>query len=170
GDGQTGKELFALLGHGWIVNAVTFSPDDKRLATASADGSVRVWDADGGRPLVTLAGHTREVTGVLWAPDGRHLASCSADHTVWLWEAPGPRDREPAVFVYKGHTREITDLAFPPDGKQLLSASADGSVKFWDTQTDPEALTLHDFPGMVFAVALSPDGRQLACGVEDQTV
>jgi WD40 repeat protein len=64
---------------------VTFSPDGTRLASASGDNTVRLWDARDGQPLVTLAGHTNVVAHVTFSPDGTRLASASWDHTVRLW-------------------------------------------------------------------------------------
>src|SRR5260370_32168433 len=77
------------LGHLGIVYAASWSPDQSRIATASEDSTVGIWDASTGARLSTLSGHTGTVYAVAWSPDGTTLASASADATVRLWDA-GP--------------------------------------------------------------------------------
>ena len=66
---------------------MAWSPDGRHLASASADKTVRVWDASSGQTLLTYSGHTGTVASVAWSPDGKRLASASEDQTVqvWLW-------------------------------------------------------------------------------------
>jgi WD40 repeat protein len=79
--------LLSLQGHTSIVSSVAFSPDGKRLVSGSADGTVKMWDAQTGQETLTLHGNTRWVSSVAFSPDGKRLASASLDKTVKVWDA-----------------------------------------------------------------------------------
>ena len=64
-----------------------FSPDGKRLASGSADKTVKVWEVQTGQEALTLKGHTSGVWSVCFSPDGKRLASASGDKTVKVWDA-----------------------------------------------------------------------------------
>ena len=66
---------------------MAFSPDGTRLASASSDRSVRLWDAATGAAVATLAGHTDAVISVAYSPDGKHVLSGSDDTTVKIWDS-----------------------------------------------------------------------------------
>jgi tetratricopeptide (TPR) repeat protein len=95
-DARTGETTATLRGHTGVVTQVAFSPDARRLATSSADGTAKVWDVRTGQELLTLAGHTSVVSGVAFSPDGRRICTSGVDGTVRVWDAK-PSGEEPAA-------------------------------------------------------------------------
>lgn len=70
-----------------MLHAAGYSPDGKRIITASQDGTARVWEAESGRELLELRGHTNEVTSATFSPDGQRVLTGSLDGTARLWAA-----------------------------------------------------------------------------------
>jgi len=68
----------------------SFSPDGKRIATASYDRTGRIWDAESGAPLMILGGHDGEVSHIRYSPDGRHVVDASFDMTARIWDVSLP--------------------------------------------------------------------------------
>jgi WD40 repeat protein len=145
---------------------VAFSPDGQRLASASDDQTVKIWDSATGNELLPLKGHTRPVDAVAFSPDGQRLASASSDQTVRIWDSATGKE----LLVFKDHSGPVQGLAFSRDGQRLASASYDQTVKIWDSSTGKELLALKGHEGGVFGVAFSPDGQRLASASADQTV
>jgi len=158
--------LRVLSGHTGEVTGVTFSPDGALLTTASADGTVRLWDGATGQHRSTVTGHTDWVTGVAFSPDGTLLATASADHTVRLWDPTTGQHRT----TLTGHTDWVRAVAFSPDGTQLATTSDDRTARLWDPTTGQHRTTLTGHTGSVRAIAFSPDSTLLATTSIDHTV
>ena len=79
--------LQTLEGHSSLVSSVAFSRDSTRLASASYDKTVKIWDVSTGACLHTLEGHSNEVNSVAFSHDSTRLASASYDSTVKMWDA-----------------------------------------------------------------------------------
>ena len=114
-------------GHAKSVNGVSFSPNGKMLATASADKTVKLWDTSTGKEIQTLKGHTNEVRWVSFSPDGKMLATASSDNTVKLWDTSTRQE----IKTLTGHRDAVWGVNFSPDGKMLATASADKTVRLW---------------------------------------
>jgi WD40 repeat protein len=77
---------YTLRGHKATIVMATFSPDGKRIASASEDGTVRVWETATGKEYMCLRGHTGPVTKVVFLRDGKRVVSAGKDGAVRVWE------------------------------------------------------------------------------------
>jgi WD40 repeat protein len=84
-------------GHLLGAHRVTFSPEGRRLATASVGReAVRLWDVSTYRELITLAGQASSIAFVAFSPDGCWLAACGEEGQLYLWRAPSWAEIEAA--------------------------------------------------------------------------
>jgi hypothetical protein len=107
--------------------SATFSPDGRQIATASADGTAKVWEARTGECLFTLNGHSDQVMSVSFSPDGRRIVTGSRDQKAKLWDAKSGKE----LLTLKGHRGWVITVAFSPDGQRIVTASSDGTAKVW---------------------------------------
>jgi WD40 repeat protein len=159
-----GQEPLTLKGHTGIVLSVAFSADGTRLVSASADQTVKVWDATSGQETLTLKGHSKLVFSAVFNDDGKRLASASVDQTVKVWDATSGLE----AITLRGHTDQVTSVAFSKDGAWLASASLDRTVKIWDATSGRETIKLNRLNSPSYCVAFSADGKRLAAASSDE--
>jgi WD40 repeat protein len=159
-----GQRLYELAGHTDIVHSVQFSPDGARLATASQDGTARIWDLASRREIFKIPVGASENIAIAFSPDGKRLAATGIENTVTIWDTESSKE----LLTLRGHAAPVVGLAFNPDGTQLVSVSprSEAELRIWDSITGEELLGLED-AGAVIAVAFSPDGKRLAMGSEE---
>jgi DNA-binding beta-propeller fold protein YncE len=148
--------LLTLEGHSNGVSAVQFSPDGSKLASASRDDKVMVWDASTGAHLHTLEGHSDWVTAVQFSLDSSKLASASWDKKVMVWNP----STGACLRTLEGHSDRVNAVQFSPDGSKLASAAHDNKVMVWDLNMNLPDQTI-DVGRSMSDLAFSPDGFYL---------
>lgn len=152
-----------LNGHQRGVNSVDFSPDGKRIITASDDGTARLWDLSG-KQLVEFKGHQKPIRSVSFSLDGQHIATASADGTARLWDLNGKQ-----LVEFKEHQGEVNSVSISPDGKHLATAGDDGTTRLWNL-SGKLLVEFERHPALVKSVSFSPDGQHIATAGDKGTV
>jgi WD40 repeat protein len=157
--------LLSLGGHTAGVIAAAFAPDGRRIVTASADKTARVWDARTGRPVVTFKGHADIVQSARFSPDGERIVSAGDDKTAKVWDAKTGT----VLQTLGGHAAGVTAAAFSPDGARIVTASWDDTAKVWDAKEGREIFALKGHSFHVKSAAFSPDGARIVTASFDAT-
>src|SRR5262249_51323678 len=161
------RERF-VLNHEDGVYSAMFSPDGKRIVTASWDKTARLWDAETGKPIgEPLKGHTDFVPRAAFSPDGKRIVTASYDETARLWDA---ETGKPIGEPLKGHENNVLSAAFSPDGKRIVTASPDWTARPWHAETAaPIGEPLKGHENYILSAAFSPDGKRIVTASRDRT-
>jgi WD40 repeat protein/serine/threonine protein kinase len=138
GDGApTALHAPPLVGHEGPITEIAYSRAGDLLASASEDGTVRLWEPGRGECLYRLNGPAVHANSVCFSPDGKRVAAAFADGTVIIWDT---QTGEEALSMRRQLLRAVGSVAFTPDGRFLfasgpLSGGGIHGVKVWDGGT-----------------------------------
>jgi len=153
-------------GHAAGVPAVAVSMDGSRIATASFDTTVKLFDTSSGQLVRTIVAHDVAARAVAFVPGSGYLVSGGFDGVGRIWD---PADGS-LLFTLSGHGGAVSSVAVSPDGARVATGSADGTIKVWNAADGSLVGTLSGHAGWIYTVAFSPDGTLLASGGEDGTI
>jgi WD40 repeat protein len=145
---------------------LAFGPGGK-LALASVDGTVRVWDVDGtASPVVIRQPKGTLSTSVAFSPDGGRIA-VGGSEKVMVFSTDGRTEPQ----IYRGsESFTYTSVAFSPDGRRIAAGTDERTIRIWDLSDHTRGLALGGHYSVVRDLAFSPDGRRLVSGSDDATV
>ncbi|KAJ6546857.1 WD40-repeat-containing domain protein [Mycena capillaripes] len=134
------------------IRGLSFSPDDRRFATASDDSSVRIWSFQERRVESILTGHGWDVKCVEWHPTKGLLVSGSKDNDIKFWD---PRTGTVLSTLHQ-HKNTIQALSWSPNGDMVASASRDQTVRVFDIRAMKEFRTFKGHKKEVCSVTWHP--------------
>ncbi|RSM04365.1 hypothetical protein CDV31_010067 [Fusarium ambrosium] len=173
-DVQTGEQVCVLDhsahedGIDVYIRSVSFSPDDKCLATGVENKRIYLWDIKTSTILAQFEAHEQDVYSIDFSPDGRSIVSGSGDRTVRLWDVDTG-----ANTLTLSAVDGITSVAFSPDMQLIAAGLLDKSVTIWETSTGARLTRLGGPEGhadSVYSVAFSPDGEIIVSASLDKTI
>jgi WD40 repeat protein len=162
-----GKLIRRVTEHKDLIYRVAFSPDGSRWATASADGSCRVYASETGKLIAHFDGHSRAVLALAFFPDGKTVVSVGVDQTLQLWEAASGKH----VRTLDNHTAAVNDVAVCPVSPAnapivVASVGEDRTVRLWQPTTG-RLMRFTRLESVPRVVAWSAKGDRLLVGCND---
>lgn len=147
-------------GHTSTVWQVKFMNQGRQLISASADGTLRIWQADG-TLMSTLSGNGSPFQDVALSSDQATIAAVDSDGFLYLWRQDGtPLDH------WSAHNQPLRTVAFAPDGQTLATAGEDATIKLWRWQNRALLQSFSSDRGGIQDLLFSPDGQTLISGDE----
>ncbi|MEO1379788.1 MAG: hypothetical protein AAFU69_05475, partial [Pseudomonadota bacterium] len=137
------------IGHNALVKALSFSSDDKLLASASWDGTVRIWDWKSGRLLRTFTGAGSQAETVAFQPTSERTLATGDERGVYVWDALSGNE------VARLELPSVSEVAWTPDGSGLVVATWRGTY-YWSPIHSPQAIQMSSVDAR--SVSVSPDG------------
>ncbi len=161
GGGETTPQLS---GHHGGVDSLAFSPGGEQLATASGDGTVKLWDLPERSERLTLRGHANSARAVAFRLDGKALATVGFAPEVFLWELPSGKKLQ--TFQGAGDVSE--KVFFSPDGRWLAAVALNrlhgAGLSLWDLETGGLQSMIRAGDG---TYAFSPDSKKIVFAGND---
>ncbi len=153
--------------HDRTVYRSEYSPDGTLVASASPDGTARIWDRASGAQRLRIDGHKGSVASVSFHPGEPLIATAGGDQTIRIWD----RDSGAPRGVLRGHGGPVHALEFLAGGDRLASVSSDLSVRVWDwAQPERAPVVLRGHAGTIYGLDVHPDGQHVVSGALDRTV
>ena len=154
--GRGGAASRVLAGHAWGLMAAAVSPDGKLVATASRDGTAKLWDLATGIPVVTFGG-ADPLLSIAYSPDGKTVVTANGTAKadggfVRLWEPTGPVRHTLKFDSTANHA------AFSPDGSLVVTCTDKNGAALWNTTSGALVAKLGDPASSALEAAFSPDG------------
>ena len=163
-------ELVLQDGHSQGINQVAFSHDQRWLASASSDHTVKLWDLSSGLEVRTFTGHSDEVKAVAFSPDAHLLASAGDDNNVKLWDVS--TGKELFTLPTGNHPSGIMKVAFDSTGQKLISLNQDRTVITWDVSTGRQLsqFSAGGTSGILYGADLSSNSQYALSNAVDPTI
>ena len=174
-DSKTNTSKHILKGHNDYIGCLSYSPDDKIIASGSHDQTIRLWDVETGKHIRTLTGHQDNITFLSFSPDGSTLISVSRDMTINFWDITSGELKLPfaskGVISDKIDTKEKIKMTFfSSDQSILITAGESRTIHLWDSTTCKLKQTFFDknednketsYVKEVEDILFSPDGKSM---------
>lgn len=140
------------------VSSLAISPARKIIATASYDGTIKIWDIENFELLKTLKGHDKRVMDISFSSDGKILTSAGEDGDVKIWTEVAPP-------IIKGQT-----FSFSPNSQIIVTGDQNGNVQLWSTDGTPKSQPISSHKSPVLTVKFSPNGQKIVSTGSDKKV
>jgi len=153
-----------------LIYSSQFSPDGKKIVTASFDSTVKVWNVASGslisvlKDIIVADGNGTRFEGILFrgqtyacaqfSPDGEKIITVTTESTVKIWDAATGNH----LTTLKSQSGSIFTAQFSPDGKKIVTSDEDSTIKIWDTES---SRLLIDIKGDSGPAQFSPDGKKI---------
>jgi WD40 repeat protein len=122
----SGKLIKKIDGFSKGLEALSFSPDEKYLATGDRSSKASLWETPSWKLARAFEDHKYWVSHVSFSPNGKYLLAGSADELI-LWDIAGGEKIKSAVAAKQG----LTSVVFSPNGRVIATTSTDNTVKLW---------------------------------------
>lgn len=153
-------------GHKDDINAAVFSPNDRYIASASKDMTIKIWDSETGNCIQTLE-HKESVTDVVYCPNGEYILSTTNDGVCMLWKVSTGQ----CIHSSEGRVIRGAYGVFSYDGKCFVTTSKNNkNVKIWDTSTGQCIQTIEGHGAKVCTAAFCPNRNFIVIASDDNTI
>jgi eukaryotic-like serine/threonine-protein kinase len=153
-------------GHNAPITGLAWSPDSARVASASYDTTVQLWNPNTDATLGIYNQNVGPVNALSWSPSSSYIASSDYTHAVQVWDARLLQ----TLQIYSNHKDVVRTLAWSPNALSVASGSADSSVQVWRALSGNMTLNYQGHKGAVNSVSWSSDGMYIASASDDLTV